>query len=178
MIRQPAAIRVSRRFSAPPERVFCAWLDPAVAGRWLFATALHPMTEVEIDARVGGSFRLAERRDGQVIEHAGEYVEIDPYRRLAFLLSETNRPRVVTCVTVDIAPVKAGCKVALTHENVSRGSASQIQGRWTGILYGLGVTLESIPRREGPNRRRADREGERSISGFAERLEASADLQH
>jgi uncharacterized protein YndB with AHSA1/START domain len=59
IVEQRAAIHVARRFSAPPERVFNAWLDPEVARKWLFATALHPMTEVEIDARVGGTFQLA-----------------------------------------------------------------------------------------------------------------------
>jgi len=57
-----AAIRVTRRFSASAERVFDAWLDPEVAGRWLFATALQPMTEVEIDARARGVFCFAARR--------------------------------------------------------------------------------------------------------------------
>ena len=68
MAERPAAIRITRRFSAPPERVFDAFIEPEVAGRWLFATALRPMTDVEIDARVGGSFRFAERRDDEIIE--------------------------------------------------------------------------------------------------------------
>lgn len=84
---RPAAIRITRRFSAPPEHVFDAWLDPEVAGRWLFATASRPMTHVEIDARVEGSFCFAEQRDGETIEYTGEYVEIVPHRRLVFTLS-------------------------------------------------------------------------------------------
>jgi hypothetical protein len=31
----------------------------------------------------------------------------------------------------------------LTHENVPRDHASYVEGRWTGMLYGLGVTLDS-----------------------------------
>ncbi|HLB15517.1 MAG TPA: SRPBCC domain-containing protein [Burkholderiales bacterium] len=143
MTEPPAAIRVTRRFSAPPERVFRAWLDPEVAGKWLFATALHPMTGVEIDPRIGGSFRLTERRDGEIVEHAGKYIDIVPHRRLVFALSAADQPRIVARVTVDISPLKTGCEIALTHESVPRDDANQTEGRWTGILYGLGATLGS-----------------------------------
>jgi len=136
----PAAIRVTRRFSAPPERVFDAFLEPEVAGRWLFATALRPMTDVEIDARVGGSFRFAERRDGEPVEHTGEYVEIVPHRRLVFILSMADRPR-------EITPRKTGCELTLTHEKMPPEYANHAEGRWTGILYGLGATLSSRTRR-------------------------------
>ena len=44
-----ATVRVSRRFESPPDRVFDAWLDPARAGRWLFASSSGRMVRVEID---------------------------------------------------------------------------------------------------------------------------------
>jgi len=137
------AIHVTRRFRAPPERVFKAWLEPEVAGRWLFATAMRPMAEVEIDARVGGTLRLAERRDGEIVEHRGEYVEIVPPRRLVFNLVMADRPRVLTRVTVAITPLKTGCKLALSHEDVPLEHADRTEARWTGSLYGLGVTDSS-----------------------------------
>jgi uncharacterized protein YndB with AHSA1/START domain len=143
----PAAIRVARRFRAPPERVFHAWLEPELAGRWLFATAFEPMTDVEIDPRVGGSFRLAERRDNRRAEHAGRYVEIVPHRRLVFTLAMADRPHVVTRVTAEISPLEIGCELALTHENVPPDRAGETEARWTGVLYGLDETLNSLPRR-------------------------------
>ena len=146
-VQPSAAIRVTRHLSAPPERVFHAWLKPQVAGRWLFATALHPLTDVAIEARAGGSFRFADRRDGELIEHAGEYVEIVPYRRLVFTLAMADRPRVVTRVAVEISPLKTGCQLAVTHENVPLDYADDTEARWTGILYGLAETLGSLPRR-------------------------------
>ena len=146
MAEPPAAIRVARRFRAPPERVFHAWLEPELAGRWLFATALEPMTDVEIDPRVGGSFRLAERRDNRRAEHAGRYVEIVPHRRLVFTLALADRPRVVTRVTAEISPLKNGCELALTHENVPPDRAGETEARWTGVLYGLGEMLGARPR--------------------------------
>jgi uncharacterized protein YndB with AHSA1/START domain len=162
-------IRVSRRFSAPPDRVFDAWLDPEVAGKWLFATASRPMARVAIDARVKGSFRLVERRGcaGKDVEYSGEYVEIAPPRRLVFTLSAVN-PRDITRVSVELAPVETGCELVLTHENVAADDASRTEGRWTGILYGLGVCLTLSPYTTNANPRAGKRR--LSNSGPAERL--------
>jgi uncharacterized protein YndB with AHSA1/START domain len=96
-----AAVRVTSSFSPSPDRVFDAWLDRKIAGKWLFATASRPMTRVAIDARVGGSFCFGERRDGEDIEHTGEYIEIVPPRRLVFTLSLENHPHVITRVIVE-----------------------------------------------------------------------------
>jgi uncharacterized protein YndB with AHSA1/START domain len=142
-----AVIRVTRRYGVPPERIFDAWLDPEVAGRWLFATASRPMAHVEIDARVEGSFCFVDRRDGEITEYTGEYIEIIPHRRLVFSLSLEKHPHVITRVTVEIASLREGCELTLTHENVPQEHADDIEGRWTGILYGLDVTLDSIPQR-------------------------------
>ena len=143
MVKRTAAIRISRRFRAPAEDVFDAWLDPRVAGKWLFATASRPMAKVSIDARVAGSFRLVDRGNGKPVAYSGEYVEILPPRRLAFTLSADHHPRVVTRVQVEIVPLKTGCDLTVTNENVPPHYASRTEARWTGILYGLGVTLDS-----------------------------------
>ncbi len=136
-----AAIRVSRRYTQTPERVFDAWLDPAIAGRWLFATAWRPMTHVEIDARVSGCFRFADRQAGALVEHTGEYIEIVAQRRLVFTLSTHRHPAIVTRVVVELAPWRNGCMLTLTHEDVPAERVQRTQARWTGILYGLGETL-------------------------------------
>lgn len=139
---QRRAIRVRRRFLAPPQRVFDAWLDPEIAGTWLFATASRPVVEVEIDGRVDGAFRLVERRGPTSIEHTGEYLEITPHRRLVFSLLLPRHPRAVTRVTVQIAPLKQGCELRLTHDDVPEHRAEDAETRWVGILYGLGMTLD------------------------------------
>ncbi|HEV8257684.1 MAG TPA: SRPBCC domain-containing protein [Casimicrobiaceae bacterium] len=138
-----SVLRVTRRFGAPSARVFNAWLDPEVAGRWLFATASRSMAHVEIDARIEGSFCFVDRRDRVITEYTGEYIEIVPHRRLVFTLSMEKHPNAITRVMIEIAPLKKGCELKLTHENVPQDCASYIEGRWTGILYGLGVTLDS-----------------------------------
>ena len=152
------SVRVSRAYRAPAPRVFEAWLDPAIAGRWLFATAAHPMTHVAIDARVAGAFRFVERRGETLVEHHGEYVVLVPPRRLVFTLTSSDRAEASTLVTVDIRPQRAGCSLALSHERVPAGRARELKARWIGILYGLGVTLDTMrlfPTRPSPDGRRS-----------------------
>jgi uncharacterized protein YndB with AHSA1/START domain len=155
-MRMKPGIHVTRRYSASPERVFDAWLDPDTAGRWLFATASRPMARATIDARVGGLFCFTEQHDGLGIEYRGRYVEIIPPRRLVFTLSMYRQFLESTCVVVEIAPLNTGCELNVFHEDVPPHHASRTEGRWTGILYGLGMTLEASAagiRADGRSRR-------------------------
>lgn len=137
-------VRVTYRFNASPKRVFDAWLDPKVAGEWLFATALRPMTPVAIDARVGGSFHFVDGWDGEDVAYTGEYLEIVPHRRLAFTLSGENPLVPAARVIVRITRVgNRSCELRLRHENVAPEDANYTETRWIGILYGLQETLLS-----------------------------------
>jgi len=141
--RRYAAVRVSETFQASPERVFDAWLDPELAGRWLFATASRPATSVTIDARAGGAFRFVDRNDGGHLEHTGVYLEVIRPWRLAFTLSANDGPA-MTRVLAEIVPSRArkgGCELILAHEDVPGQFAERVEARWTGMLYGLGLML-------------------------------------
>ncbi len=133
-------LRVTRHFTATPERVFDAWLDPNTAGKWLFATPTGQMVRVEMDARKGGKFVVV-RRDGDDVEHTGEYLEIDRPRRLVFTFAVPKYSPVVTRVTIDIVPTATGCELTLTHDGVLPEWATQTQAGWTMILEGLGGML-------------------------------------
>ena len=143
-VQRRGVVRVARTFATSPERVFDAWLDPASVGKWLFAVASRPLARVTLDARVGGAFRLVDRHDGKRVEHAGEYVEIERPRRLVFTLSTEGDSHAwarVTIVTIDIVSRNGGCELILAHENVPMEHAIPTENRWTGILYGLQMTL-------------------------------------
>lgn len=117
--RENVLVRVTRRFSASPERVFDAWLDPAMIGRFMFGPALREeeVVRLTLDARVGGSFSFVVRRQGEEIDHIGEYLEIDRPRRLAFTwgIAQESSPD-MSRVIIDIAPQETGSELTLTHE--------------------------------------------------------------
>ncbi len=131
-------VRVTRRFSASADRVFDAWLDPKRASRWLFATPTGTMVRAEVDARVGGKFAFVDRRDGEDVEHVGEYLEIKRPRRLVFTLRVPKYTSDTTRVSIDILPVEgSGCVLTLTHEGVSDEMAPRVQEGWGKILDDL-----------------------------------------
>ena len=141
MITETSTVTVARRIAAPPEQVFDAWLDPKLAAQWLFATADGVMERCEIDAQVGGRFRIDERRGDTVAEHFGEYVEIDRPRRLAFdFWTSFSAER--TRVTVAIAADGDGSLLTLVHEGVWSDYEARTRQGWTTILEGLARTLE------------------------------------
>jgi uncharacterized protein YndB with AHSA1/START domain len=135
---KPIVLTVSRHFDAPPEMVFDAWLNPEAARHFLFATDAGLMQKVEIDARVGGTFLIVEKRGDQLAEHFGEYLEIDRPRRLVFSFAAVCDSG-FTRVELDFVADGDGCTVTLTHEMDPQWADYEERTRhgWTTILAGL-----------------------------------------
>ena len=69
--------------AAPPERVFQAITDPAQMPRWWGQKDLYRITEWKADLRPGGKWSCAGKGiDGKSFRVEGEYLEVDPPRRL------------------------------------------------------------------------------------------------
>jgi uncharacterized protein YndB with AHSA1/START domain len=75
-------ILITREFDAPKHLVYRAWTTPELVKRW-WSGHQGEMTIVEIDLRVGGSWRYVMVADGghEVAFH-GEYREIVPNQRI------------------------------------------------------------------------------------------------
>ena len=133
---ETATVTVERRIAAPPEKVFDAWLDPESLGQWLFRTPRGTMERVEVEPRVGGRFRVDERRDGELAEHYGEYVALERPHRLVFdFWTSFSEER--TRVVVEIAPDGDGTLITLTHRGVWADYKDRTRQGWTMILEGL-----------------------------------------
>jgi uncharacterized protein YndB with AHSA1/START domain len=143
---EPIVLTVSRTIAAPPGRVFDAWLDPADAARFLFATPGGEMVGCDIDARVGGEALIVERRPQGEARHRLRYQEIDRPRRLVFLFAADPAPEGQwTRVTLDFAADPAGTLLTLTHEMDPQWAAYEERTRagWTMILGGLAGVIEA-----------------------------------
>jgi uncharacterized protein YndB with AHSA1/START domain len=143
----PVTVRVVRRLDGAPGVVFDAWLDPKIAGKFLFATPAGRMVRAEIDARVGGNFAFVDRGDGEDVEHVGEYLEIDRPRLLVFTLAVPKFSSQRTRVSIDIVPDDAGCALTLSHEGALPDYASRTEQGWGNILDGLAGALGLAVRR-------------------------------
>jgi uncharacterized protein YndB with AHSA1/START domain len=134
-------VQVRRRYAHSPETVFDAWLTPAQAGKFLFATPTGTMVKAEVDARVGGAFVFVDRRDGEDIEHVGEYLVIDRPRKLVFTFAVPRFSAEITTVSIEIAPTSDGCELSLTHTGVLEDYVKQTEDGWGMILESLDKAL-------------------------------------
>jgi uncharacterized protein YndB with AHSA1/START domain len=138
---ESGVVCVAHSFTMPIDQVFDAWLRPDQACKWLFASSMGQMIRVEIDPRVGGGFRIVDRREGEDVEHVGEYISIERPHRLVFEFSvpryDANRTRVV----VDFETQGAGCALTLTHEGVPEEYVERTRTGWMKILDGLNASL-------------------------------------
>jgi uncharacterized protein YndB with AHSA1/START domain len=134
----PQTVRATHRYDAAPERVFDAWLEPKIAGKFLFATPTGQMVRAETDPRVGGKFAFVDRRPEMGdVEHVGTYIEIDRPRRLVFDFAVPQYEATLTRITLDFAPSGAGCDLTLTHDGVFEDYVKQTEQGWGMILDSL-----------------------------------------
>jgi len=131
-------IVVTRALPAPAERVFDAFLDPAVAPLFLFATVTGETIVAAIDARVGGGFTITERRpDTGDVRHVGRYLAIDRPGGLRFEFGVPQFSPGTTTVAIGIRPLGDHCELTLTHDGVLPEFAERTRDGWDRILAGL-----------------------------------------
>lgn len=133
---------VSRHFDHSAKRVFDAWLDPAIAARFLFATETGTMVQVDIDPRASGRFAIVEDRpDMGPTRHEGEYLEMDRPSRLVFAFAVPQYDPTYTTVTLDIAAAGEGCDLTLIHEGVEAQWRAKTAEGWKRTLEALDRAL-------------------------------------
>jgi len=82
-----ATLEIRRTFKAPRAKVFAAWTEREKLERWMCRDVpTHDPKYLELDVRPGGSYRLsmADPDAGAVYTVGGEFIEVDPPRRLVY----------------------------------------------------------------------------------------------
>jgi uncharacterized protein YndB with AHSA1/START domain len=135
---------VVRRFiPVPRQRVFAAWLDPASLAQWMRPGRTTNAT-AEVDARVGGRFRIVMVQGREKFEHTGEYLIIDPPERLSFTWISKATDLRPTVVTIDFLERDAGTELVLTHRRLPASQIESHRQGWTDILQKL-ERLSGLP---------------------------------
>jgi uncharacterized protein YndB with AHSA1/START domain len=135
---------VRRVVPVPREEVFGAWLDPASLRQWMRPGDVARAT-AEVDARVGGKFRIVMTHGNRDDEHWGEYLAIEPPSRLSFTWISANTDLQPTVVTVEFLAKGKSTEVVLTHRRLPPARRDAHRNGWGGILRKLEETLSGRP---------------------------------
>jgi uncharacterized protein YndB with AHSA1/START domain len=138
---------VARRLiRAPVQRVFAAWTEPERLKLWWGPEAVT-CPEAEVDLRVGGAYRLANLLpDGRVIWVSGEFLEVEPPRKLVYtwLVGDPSAAAERTRVTVRFEPRESATEVIVVHELIaSEGFRDRTSSGWDGCLASLAEYFEN-----------------------------------
>ena len=119
---RPEAGELEVRIEARPETVFEFFVDPEKMSRW-------KGTSAELDPRPGGTYRVGGIAGGATV--VGEFVEIDPPRRLVFTWGwegDDDVPPGSSTVEVTLTPDGDATVLHLVHRDLPGGPGREAHG--------------------------------------------------
>jgi uncharacterized protein YndB with AHSA1/START domain len=113
-------VKLHRVLTAPPERVYRAFLDADAMVKWLpphgFTGKVH-----HLDARAGGTYRMSFTNfaNGQSHSFGGTYLELVPNERILHTdtFDDPNLPGEML-VTISLRAVSVGTELEIVQENI------------------------------------------------------------
>jgi uncharacterized protein YndB with AHSA1/START domain len=144
------SLTLVRRIAARPSIVFEAMTTSEGLLAW-FGPDDVPALSADVDARVGGGYRVRFRRlDGSEHEACGEFLELVPPRRIvmswrwAFGGVADERGR-TSRVEVELRPIDGGTELTFTHAALcDEASARSHTEGWGGALVKLVRNVEDV----------------------------------
>ena len=150
---QTVSLVVRRTISAPAARVFEAWTQPVHLLKWW---GPDPVTcpEAEVDLRVGGRYRIANRfPDGRVLWIVGEFERVTPPHELVYTWRVEPASQASERVTVRFEPRDGATDVIIVHERIpDRAARDRHERGWHGCLDGLAEYVNGASRSHGQSR--------------------------
>lgn len=133
-------LTIRRTLKASPEKLFNAWIDPAMMKRFMAPGPDMHVREARSEPRVGGKFYVLMVGQAE-IPHSGTYLAVTPHSRLHFTW-ESPHSAPDTHVEILFAPVEGGTEVTLTQVKfANEGSRDSHEKGWTSILAKLDATV-------------------------------------
>lgn len=113
-------VRLHRVLRASPDKLYRAFTEAGALSKWLppygFTCTVH-----ELDARVGGTFRMSFQNfaNGQSHSFGGEYLELLPNERIRYT-DRFDDPGLTGLieVTVKFTPVMCGTELSVTQAGI------------------------------------------------------------
>jgi uncharacterized protein YndB with AHSA1/START domain len=131
---------VTRTIHGPARIVFEAFTKAELLERWWVPKSMGmKLLSCEVDARVGGKYRLVFAHDPEPAEFFGTYVEVQPYSRLAWTNEEGGEGGSVTTVTFD---EKGGKTLVVLCERYASKEALDAAG--TGAAEAMFETFDQL----------------------------------
>jgi len=112
-------LQMERTISAPPERVFEAFIKPELMAKWMGPHEIN-VVDVELEAETDGAWHILMRNtEGQDFHVSGVYKTIEPPHRLAMTWAwrqEDGSRGHETLVTLTFKPHSQGTLLHLNQE--------------------------------------------------------------
>ena len=143
------SLTLVRRIAARPSIVFEAMTTAEGVAAWFGPDDL-PVVRAEMDARVGGAYRVHFRTlDGRDHEARGEFLELVPPRRIVMSWSwavggELDESRRISRVEIELTSIDDGTELTFTHAALSSEASAKSHARgWSGAFDKLVRHLEN-----------------------------------
>lgn len=144
IVNTPDTIETEVFIAAPPERVFQALIEPQQVLAWWGQPGIYRCTEFDSDLRVGGRWRSAGvTRETDPFTIAGEYLEVNAPRVLAYSWVASWTGAAKTTVRWELEPENQGTRVRLRHSGLAAyPEIAQAYQGWPRMLGWLQAFIE------------------------------------
>ena len=145
-------ISIERLFDADVTLMWKAWTRPDLIKRWFGSDPNGTVEEVELDLRIGGSYKIT-FKDSDQSEHTcrGKFLSIMEHKLLKYSWEWESEPGHVSELTVHFISLGEKTKLVLEHRNLNPASRHAYAEGWSGGFFKIERLMKSIALQNSKN---------------------------